>query len=145
MMAASAAVAARVASMPVSIERNSQSPYTECAMAARQPQLGWARGAFRAGERVAVAVSGGADSVALLAAMAAARAETGMVISAVHVHHGLRGAEADGDAQFVADLARALGVPLRTEHGDVALLAAKRGHGIEEAARALRYRVFHEL
>ena len=114
-------------------------------MAARQPQLGWARQAFRPGERVAVAVSGGADSVALLVAMAASRAETGLVVSAVHVHHGLRGAEADGDAQFVADLAKVLEVPLRTRHGDVALLAAKRGQGIEEAARALRYRVFHEL
>jgi tRNA(Ile)-lysidine synthase len=77
--------------------------------------------------------------------MAASRAETGIVISAVHVHHGLRGAEADADAQFVADLAKALHVPLRTEHGDAASLAAKRGQGIEEAARALRYRVFHEL
>jgi tRNA(Ile)-lysidine synthase len=144
-MAASAAVAARVAGMPVSIERNRESPYTESAMAARQPQLGWKRDAFRAGERVAVAVSGGADSVALLVAMAAARAETGIVVSAVHVHHGLRGAEADGDARFMAELAQALAVPLRTEHGDVAMLAAQRGQGIEEAARALRYRVFHEL
>lgn len=94
---------------------------------------------------MAVAISGGADSVALLVAMADARAETGIVLSAVHVHHGLRGADADGDAQFVAELARQLGVPLRTEHGDVAALAAERGQGIEEAARALRYRVFHEL
>ncbi len=114
-------------------------------MATRQPQLGWARHSFRAGERVAVAVSGGADSVALLSAMAACRAETGMVVSAVHVHHGLRGAEADGDAQFVADLAKQLELPLRVERGDVAMLAATRGQGIEEAARALRYRVFHEL
>ncbi|HEY1964886.1 MAG TPA: tRNA lysidine(34) synthetase TilS, partial [Acidobacteriaceae bacterium] len=100
---------------------------------------------FRAGERVAVAVSGGADSVALLSGMAACRAETGIVVSAVHVHHGLRGAEADGDAQFVADLAKQLELPLRVERGDVAMLAAARGQGIEEAARALRYRVFHEL
>jgi tRNA(Ile)-lysidine synthase len=77
--------------------------------------------------------------------MAASRKETGIVVSAVHVHHGLRGAEANGDAQFVAELAKQLEVPLRTEHGDVAMLAAKRGQGIEEAARALRYRVFHEL
>ena len=83
--------------------------------------------------------------MALLVAMADARAETGIVLSAVHVHHGLRGAEADGDAQFVAGLARQLGVPLRTEHGDVAALAAERGQGIEEAARTLRYRVIHEL
>src|ERR1700760_4824265 len=74
------------------------------AMATRQPQFDWARHSFRAGERVAVAVSGGADSVALLSAMAACRTETGIVVSAVHVHHGLRGAEADGDEQFVAAL-----------------------------------------
>src|ERR1700750_1644316 len=114
-------------------------------MGAPQPQLGWARHAFRAGERVAVAVSGGADSVALLLAMTDSRGETGIPVSAVHVHHGLRGAEADGDAEFVADLARKLEIPLRTEHSDVAMLAAKRGHGLEEGARALRYRVFHEV
>ncbi len=83
--------------------------------------------------------------MALLVAMADARSETGIVLSAIHVHHGLRGAEADGDAQFVADLAKQLDVPLRTEHGDVAALAAERGRGIEEAARALRYRCFDEL
>jgi tRNA(Ile)-lysidine synthase len=112
---------------------------------AQTAQLGWARHYFEPGERVAVAVSGGADSVALLVAMADARAETGIVLSALHVHHGLRGAEADGDAQFVADLTHQLDVPLRTRHGDVAALAAERGRGIEEAARALRYRCFDEL
>src|SRR5581483_11055233 len=112
---------------------------------AQTGQLGWARHYFQPGDRVAVAVSGGADSVALLVAMADARAQTGIVLSAIHVHHGLRGAEADGDAQFVADLTRQLGVPLRTEHGDVAVLAAERGRGIEEAARTLRYRCFDEL
>lgn len=114
-------------------------------MAAREPQLGWARHSFCAGDRVAVAVSGGADSVALLVAMADSRPESGIVLSAIHVHHGLRGAEADGDAQFVAELASQLDIPLRTEHGDVRSLAAQRGQGIEEAARALRYRVFHDL
>ncbi len=109
------------------------------------PQLGWARHFFQPGNRVAVAVSGGADSVALLVTMAHARSETGIVLSAIHVHHGLRGAEADGDAQFVAGLTHQLGVPLRTEHGDVGVLAAERGRGIEEAARALRYRCFGEL
>jgi tRNA(Ile)-lysidine synthase len=112
---------------------------------ANSPQLCWARHSFQPGERVAVAVSGGADSVALLVAMADARSETGIVLSAIHVHHGLRGAEADGDALFVADLAHQLDVPLRTEHGDVAALAAERGRGIEEAARALRYRCFEKL
>jgi tRNA(Ile)-lysidine synthase len=114
-------------------------------MAAQSPQLGWAHYLFHAGERVAVAVSGGADSVALLVGMADACAETGLVLSAVHVHHGLRGAEADGDAQFVAELAKKLDVSLRIEQGDVTSLAAERRQGIEEAARSLRYRVFQEL
>jgi tRNA(Ile)-lysidine synthase len=83
--------------------------------------------------------------VALLVAMADARAKTGLVLSAVHVHHGLRGAEADGDARFVAELAKKLDVPLRVEQGDVTSLAAERRQGIEEAARSLRYRIFHEL
>jgi len=61
------------------------------------------------------------------------------------VHHGLRGAEADGDTQFVTELAKQFDMPLRTEHGDVAALAAERGHGIEEAARFLRHRVFRDL
>jgi tRNA(Ile)-lysidine synthase len=114
-------------------------------MATRTSHLNWARHFFRAGERVAVAVSGGADSVALLVAMADSRAETGIVLSAIHVHHGLRGAEADGDAEFVAQIAKRLDVPLCTKHGDVAALAAERGQGIEEAARALRYQSFQEL
>jgi tRNA(Ile)-lysidine synthase len=114
-------------------------------MAAQSPQLGWAHHHFHAGERIAVAVSGGADSVALLVAMADARAEAGLVLSAVHVNHGLRGAEADGDAQFVAELAKKLDLPLRIEQGNVTSLAAERQQGIEEAARSLRYRVFQEL
>jgi tRNA(Ile)-lysidine synthase len=77
--------------------------------------------------------------------MADARAETGIVLSAIHVHHGLRGAEADGDAQFVAELAKQVDVPLCIRRGDVTALAAERGHGIEEAARALRYQSFREL
>jgi tRNA(Ile)-lysidine synthase len=77
--------------------------------------------------------------------MAETRAETGVVLSAIHVHHGLRGAEADGDAAFAAELAAQLDVPLRTRRGDVAALAAERRQGIEEAARALRYGVFHDL
>jgi tRNA(Ile)-lysidine synthase len=120
-------------------------PYTGCGMAAHTPQLNWTRHLFRAGERVAVAVSGGADSVALLVAMANSRAETGIVLSAIHVHHGLRGVEADGDAQFVAELAKQLDVPLCTKHGDVAALAAERRQGIEEAGRALRYGSLQEL
>ncbi|MCE9605220.1 MAG: tRNA lysidine(34) synthetase TilS [Planctomycetia bacterium] len=92
-------------------------------------------------ETVVVAVSGGADSVALLRALAALRppAAGGRLIAA-HLNHGLRGEESDGDARFVAELAARLGIESVVSNGDVALSARERGDGVEEAARELRYR-----
>ncbi|HVG27108.1 MAG TPA: ATP-binding protein, partial [Acidobacteriaceae bacterium] len=71
-------------------------------MAARTP-LQLDRTLLKAGDRVCVAMSGGADSTALLLALReanAAKESLGVVLSAVHVHHGLRGAEADEDEAF---------------------------------------------
>jgi tRNA(Ile)-lysidine synthase len=62
---------------------------------------------FRPGQRIAVAVSGGADSVALLRRLLEERQKLGIVLSIVHVHHGIRGAAADQDAAFVGGLAAA--------------------------------------
>ena len=103
---------------------------------------------MRAGERVCVAVSGGADSVALLLALVEAnraKEPLGLVLSAVHVHHGLRGAEADADEAFVRELCAQIGVPLAVERVDVAGRQAAEREGLEEAARELRYQVFWEL
>ena len=61
---------------------------------------------LRAGDRLGLAVSGGADSVALLRIMLELREELGIVLSVVHFNHKLRGAEAEADAEFVARLAR---------------------------------------
>jgi tRNA(Ile)-lysidine synthase len=104
------------------------------------------RGLLRAGERVCVAVSGGADSTALLVALVEANAASaqnkeplGVVLSVAHVHHGLRGAEADGDERFVRELCEWLGVPLRVFRVDTAARQAAEGEGVEEAARELRY------
>lgn len=120
-------------------------PVHWCPMTEPPPQLDWERDFFRPGERLCIAVSGGADSVGLLVAMADSRRESGLVLSGIHVHHGLRGAEADADVAFVVELARQLDVPLRVERGDAGALAAERGNGIEEAARVLRYGFFREL
>ena len=60
---------------------------------------------LRPGERVTVACSGGADSVALLHVLAELREELGVVLSSGHFHHQIRGAEADADQKFVEDLA----------------------------------------
>lgn len=83
--------------------------------------------------------------MALLLALADGRSSSGLVLSAVHVHHGLRGAESDADEQFVRELAARLHLPLRVERGSVPALAAEHGQGVEEAARHLRYGIFERL
>ena len=103
------------------------------------------RSRLRAGMRVAVAVSGGADSVALLRAIAAAASEIGLVLSVAHVHHGIRGAEADADAQFVEELAAQLGLAFHLHRVDTPATAAAKKQSIEEAARELRYAWFRAL
>ncbi len=100
---------------------------------------------FRPGDRVDVAVSGGADSVALLRALHAVAAERGVVLRAAHVHHGLRGEEADADADFVRELAASLAVPLDETRVDTQARIAETGESVEQAARELRYAFFREL
>jgi tRNA(Ile)-lysidine synthase len=89
------------------------------------------------GDRVVVAVSGGADSIALLHALCALTPELGCSLFVAHLDHGLRSSSGD-DARFVADAAAALGLPMVSERADVAALAASRGQGIEEAGREAR-------
>ncbi len=98
-----------------------------------------------AGDRVGVATSGGADSVALLRAMLALREELGAILSVVHVNHGLRGAESDADEEFVAALAREYSLPLHSARIDVRGYAAEHKLSIEAAARAVRYGYFSGL
>jgi tRNA(Ile)-lysidine synthase len=98
-----------------------------------------------AGDRVGLAVSGGADSVALLRATLALRSELGVILSVVHVNHGLRGAESDADEAFVADLAREHKLPLHSTCIDVRAYAAEHKLSIEAAARAVRYEYFRGL
>lgn len=95
--------------------------------------------------RLAVAVSGGADSVALLCAMAEAAAEIGLVVSVAHVHHGIRGAAADEDAEFVRALAQRLGCASHVHRVDTPAAAREQKQTLEEAARVLRYAWFNEL
>lgn len=96
-------------------------------------------------ETVVVAVSGGADSIALLRALAALRSEdAGGQLVVAHLNHGLRGAESDRDAGFVVQTACELGLrAIATKH-DVGLAAQDRGDGVEEAAREMRYRFLIE-
>jgi len=96
---------------------------------------------IQAGDRLAVAVSGGADSVALLALLLALRADLGIVLSIAHVNHKLRGQESDEDEHFVVQLAHEHGLELHTRTAP--LVAAN--SGIEAAARKLRYDFFRQL
>ena len=100
---------------------------------------------LKPGLRLAVGVSGGADSVALLRALHERIGELGLVLHVAHLHHGLRGAEADADCEFVRVLAGELGLPFHSARVDVRAEAEKRGESIEEAARRLRYLWFREL
>ncbi len=99
---------------------------------------------FLAPCHLVVGVSGGADSMALLHVLTQWR-QPGLQITAVHLHHGLRGVNADRDAAFVEEQCALLGVPVRIYHADVEALAAAAGCGVEEAGRRERYRVFHAV
>ena len=94
------------------------------------------------------AVSGGADSSAMLAALSALRAELGFSLYCVHVEHGIRSAEeSQGDAAAVKLLCEKLKVPCRVisiRQGRIAEYAAKTGCGIEAAARFFRYRALRK-
>ncbi len=87
------------------------------------------------GESVVVGVSGGPDSVALLDLFR--RSELRPHVA--HLHHGLRGADADADADFVSALAARWGLFCTIERVDVPALAQKEGLAFEEAARRVRY------
>ncbi|HWR36535.1 MAG TPA: tRNA lysidine(34) synthetase TilS [Clostridia bacterium] len=99
----------------------------------------------RPGDRVGVAVSGGADSVALLRALLELRTEFGAVLSVVHLHHGIRGAQADADAQFVCDLALEHELECHQQSVDVPAYAGEHAMGVEAAGRKLRYQFFESL
>jgi tRNA(Ile)-lysidine synthase len=100
---------------------------------------------FRPGQRIAVAVSGGADSVALLRRLLEQRNRLGIVLSVVHVHHGIRGVAADEDAAFVGSLTAAYDLPFHLRRTDAPAAAAALHESLEEAARNLRYAFFREL
>lgn len=95
--------------------------------------------------RVCVALSGGADSVALLCLFCEEAPAYGIALSAVHVEHGIRGRESEEDAAFVRALCKEQGVPLRLIRADIPARAKEAGVGLEEAARLFRRGVFYRL
>ena len=100
---------------------------------------------MRPGDRVGVAVSGGADSVALLLLLLELRGKLGIVLSVVHFNHKLRGKASDADEVFVAKLAAKHGLEFHSASVDVAKKAKKERANLEDAARRARYDYFRSL
>lgn len=96
------------------------------------------------GSRVAVAISGGADSTALLLAFHEQQAALGIGLSAIHLHHGIRGHEADADRDFIRDLCTRLDIPLHIAEANIPAQAAANKETEEEAARNARLALFRE-
>ncbi len=94
---------------------------------------------------VLLALSGGADSTALLHILCEDAKKAGFPVFAAHFHHGIRGEEADRDALFCQSLAQKLGVPFFLGKADVPTLAKQNGNSIEAEAREQRYAFFKEI
>lgn len=95
-------------------------------------------------DRVVVGLSGGADSVCLFLILVSLQERLGIRLAAVHVNHGLRGADADADEHFVRSLCEKYQVPCKCYYFPVAEIARQEQIGEEEAGRAVRKRAFAE-
>ena len=93
---------------------------------------------------VLLGLSGGADSMALLHVLCH-WPNPAVRVTAVHIHHGIRGAEAARDEAFVREQCVARGVPLYVVRADVPAIAAAEHRGLEETGRQVRYAVFDQL
>jgi tRNA(Ile)-lysidine synthase len=100
---------------------------------------------FKPGDRVGVAVSGGADSVFLLHALFELAPRWDLKLCVLHLDHGLRGEESRGDAVFVGELARRLGLPAHLAATDVAQFKEDTRDNLEQAARRARRIYYQEI
>ena len=99
---------------------------------------------LKAEDMVVAGVSGGADSIAMLHILKSLQKEIGFSMEVVHVHHGIRGQEADRDEQFVEKICRDWGIPFRSRHYPVPELSGKWKLGEEETGRIVRKQAFQK-
>jgi len=92
------------------------------------------------GVPVVVAVSGGPDSLALMDILNQLSPRYRWELHVAHLHHGIRGADADADARFVQTIAKRMSLPFHLGKEDVPKLASESHTSVEEAARQARYR-----
>lgn len=102
-------------------------------------------GMLRKQDKVLVGVSGGADSICLLFVLLDLKKEFDFSLTAVHVHHGLRGESADRDEAFVKEICEKQDVELLVFHENVREYAAENGYTEEEAGRILRRSIFTKV
>ena len=97
------------------------------------------------GDGIVVGLSGGPDSVCLLNMLCSIREEFNLRLSAVHINHMLRGAEADGDEEYSKKLCSKLNVEFFSRKIDINKYATEKGLSSEEAGREVRYECFEEV
>lgn len=100
---------------------------------------------IKPGDSVCVCFSGGPDSAVLLHILAGMRERIPFQISACHLHHGIRGDDADLDEAFCRFHASRYGIPFYSKHVDVPALSKEKRLSLEEAGRLARYEWFREL
>ncbi len=96
------------------------------------------------GDAIVIGLSGGADSVCLLQLLFELSGDWGLSLHVVHIHHGIRGAEADRDAEFAEKMAAERGLPFYLVREDVPRIAKEKGMTVEEAGRTVRYERLEE-
>ena len=97
------------------------------------------------GDSVILGVSGGADSVCMLHLLNSIKEDLGIELTVVHVNHGIRGIEAEQDAEFVEHISKKLGVECKIFHIDIPAIAREKKMSEEEAGRIERYAVFESV
>ncbi len=103
------------------------------------------QGLLRKEASFVVGLSGGADSVCQLRMLSMLQKEYNLSLAALHVHHGIRGAEAEEDLIFSRELCGQWDIPFYEKRVDVPALAGEEGLTLEEAGRKIRYEALEEL
>ncbi len=102
-------------------------------------------GIIEKGDKIIIGLSGGADSVCLFFVLSALKEKYNLTLQVLHIHHEIRGIEADRDADFVEELCRQYQVPCLIERYPVLDFAKQQKISVEEAGRQVRYQAMERL